>query len=546
MKKLTFLILMLVIFSLGSAFSQQNEKSFDEVFNTYNFENSPGFAVLVTKNEEVLYRKAFGFANLELEVKLKPEHIFRIGSITKQFTAAAILKLAEQGKLSLQDDITKYIKDFPTHGHTITIEHLLTHTSGIKSYTSMKNWDAEMRKKNFTPQEMIDFFKNEPTDFAPGEKYLYNNSAYFMLGAIIESVSGKTYQKYIEEDIFKPLEMVNSFYDNSTVIVRNRVSGYQRTRNGFQNADFLSMTQPYAAGSLMSTVDDLFTWYTAIMNDQVISRENRLKAHSSFTLNNGDPTGYGYGWSLGHVHGSPSIEHGGGINGFQSASIYLPQEKVFVAVLSNCIGLSPQLPALKLAAIATGKPFAWEEKPLDRSSLEKFAGVYESGEESRTIVLTNDSLFYVHPSGRQYRLIPFEENKFFANGQLTEYVFATNEKGEVTSFREEGTGYSFPVWKKTDKTADIRKEIHLPAALLEKYAGVYELTPELHITVLREGDKMYARLGDQEKFNILPYDQNRFFSKQFPIEIIFYLNDDKEVTKLIAHQNGIHEAKKIK
>ncbi len=546
MRKLTIILFLLTIFNLKSAYSQQFNEQFDEIFSEYNFENSPGYAVLVAKNNEVLYRKAFGYADLELDVKLKPEHVFRIGSITKQFTAAAILKLEEEGKLSLQDDITKYLKDYPTHGHTITIEHLLTHTSGIKSYTSLRKWDAEMRKKDFTPDEMIDFFKNEPMDFSPGEKFLYNNSAYFMLGKIIETVSGKTYPKYIEEDIFVPLEMTGSSYGNSLQIVDNRVSGYQRTNDGFENAAFLSMTQPYAAGSLLSTVDDLYKWYTAVMNDKVISRENRLKAHTSYKLNNGEPTGYGYGWSLGHVHDSPSIEHGGGINGFQSASIYLPDEKVFVAVLSNCIGLSPQLPALKLAAVAIEKPYAWKEKNIDKSVLESYAGVYESGEETRTIILENDSLFYVHPSGTRYRLIPFEKDHFFAEGQLTEYVFETNEQGETTAFKEKGTGYSYPEWKKTDKTANIKEEITLPSDLLEKYAGTYELTPDLHITISKEDNKMFARLGNQEKFNILPYERDRFFSKQFPIEIVFYFNDDEEVIKLIAHQNGEHEAKKIR
>jgi CubicO group peptidase (beta-lactamase class C family) len=194
----------------NSSFGQTPEKQFDKILSEQNFENSPGFAVLVAKNNKVLYRKAFGYANLELDVKLQPDHIFRIGSITKQFTAAAILKLEEEGKLSLQDVITKFIEDYPTHGHTITIEHLLTHTSGIKSYTSMKEWDAEMHKKDFSPEEMINFFKKEPMDFAPGEEFLYNNSGYFLLGYIIEKASGKTYEEYLKDTFFEPLGMENS------------------------------------------------------------------------------------------------------------------------------------------------------------------------------------------------------------------------------------------------------------------------------------------------------------------------------------------------
>src|SRR5690606_12870093 len=157
MNKLNYVLIIQIIFVLYThpVFSQNSGQEFDKILNEQNFDKSPGYAVLVAKNDEVIYRKAFGYANLEQDVKLKPVHIFRIGSITKQFTASAILKLEEEGKLSLQDEITKFIADYPTHGHTITIEHLLTHTSGIKSYTSMMSWDAEVRKKDFTPIQLI-------------------------------------------------------------------------------------------------------------------------------------------------------------------------------------------------------------------------------------------------------------------------------------------------------------------------------------------------------------------------------------------------------
>jgi CubicO group peptidase (beta-lactamase class C family) len=329
MKKLFYFLSLQVVLACltNPLYSQHSEKEFDKILNEQNFDNSPGYAVLVGKNDQVIYRKAFGYANLELDVKLKPEHIFRIGSITKQFTAGAILKLEEEGKLSLKDEITKFIADYPTHGHTITIEHLLTHTSGIKSYTSMMSWDAEVRKKDFTPLQLIDYFKKEPMDFAPGDKFLYNNSGYVLLGYIIEKASGKTYEEYLKETFFTPLGMKNTSYDKSSLILKNRASGYQKKDDEFENADFLSMSQPYAAGSLLSTVDDLFKWYSAVMNDKVISKENRMKAHSSYKLNNNKPTGYGYGWSLGNIQGSQMIEHGGGINGFLTASLWLPEEK---------------------------------------------------------------------------------------------------------------------------------------------------------------------------------------------------------------------------
>lgn len=179
------LLIIAVLFSSG-LLSQGIEEQFDTLVMKKFNADEPGGTVLIVKKGEVIYRKAFGKANLELDVDMKPEYIFRIGSITKQFTACAILKLTEEGKLSLQDDITKHIRDYPTHGHTITFEHLLTHTSGIKSYTGMDEWTSEVRKKDYSPKELIDFFKNEPMDFAPGEEFRYNNSAYFLLGYLIE------------------------------------------------------------------------------------------------------------------------------------------------------------------------------------------------------------------------------------------------------------------------------------------------------------------------------------------------------------------------
>ncbi|WP_372948350.1 serine hydrolase [Mariniphaga sp.] len=548
MKSLNFFILVILIVTglSNKTFSQNPEKQFDKILSEQNFENSPGFTVLVAKNNQVIYRKAFGYANLELDVKLKPEHIFRIGSITKQFTASAILKLEEEGKLSLQDDITKFIKDYPTHGHTITIEHLLTHTSGIKSYTSMKEWDAEMRKKDFTPVEMIDFFKNQPMDFAPGEKFLYNNSAYFMLGYIIEKASGKTYEEYLKDTFFEPLDMQNSSYGNPSRVIKNRAAGYMKKNGEFVNAEFLSMTQPYAAGSLLSTVDDLFTWYTAVMNDKVISHENRLKAHSSFKLNNGKPTGYGYGWFLGNIQGSPMIEHGGGIHGYLTASLWLPEEKVFVAVFSNCYAMPPQSTAFKLAAAAIEKPFDRNEIEMNKKTLEDYVGVYESDEEeTRTLLVENDSLFYVYPSGNREKLLPFEKDRFFMKNSFNEFIFKRNAQGEVVSLTASGTGYLPLNLKKTDKPVEVKQEVELPDELLDKYLGKYELMPEFILTVTREGKCVFVQATGQMKSEIFASEQHRFFSKMVNAEFIFHLDDNGDVTGLTLLQNGEHKAKKV-
>jgi CubicO group peptidase (beta-lactamase class C family) len=548
MKNLFHLFLIHLIFTCLSnqVYSQNPQMEFDKILNEQNFDNSPGYAVLVAKNGEVIYREAFGYANLEQDVKLKPEHIFRIGSITKQFTASAILKLEEEGKLSLQDEVTKFIADYPTHGHTITIEHLLTHTSGIKSYTSMMSWDAEVRKKDFTPMQLIDYFKKEPMDFAPGEKFLYNNSAYIILGYIIEKASGKTYEEYLKEAFFTPLGMENTSYDKTSLILKNRACGYQKEGNEFENADFLSMTQPYAAGSLLSTVDDLFKWYSAVMNDKVISKENRMKAHSSYILNNEKPTGYGYGWSMGNIQGSQMIEHGGGINGFLSASLWLPEEKVFVAVFSNCTGNPPESTAFNLAAAAIGKPFNRQEIKTEKEKLEEYVGVYESADkEIRTLVIDKDSLYYVYPAGNRLKLLPSGEDRFFIKDRFSEYAFNRNQQGKVVSLTAKGTGYLPLELNKTDKQIDVKKEVELPDELLDKYLGKYQLMPEFILTITREGKRVFVQATGQMRGEIFASEPHRFFSKDVNAEFIFHVDMFDVVTELTLVQNGEHKAKKI-
>lgn len=289
------------------------------ILNSFN-QDGPGVTVLIKHKGEVIYHKGFGMANVEQNVKMDAGQVFRIGSITKQFTACAILKLAEEGKLSLADDLQKYLPDYPTQEQVITIEHLLTHTSGIKSYTGLQEWTSELQRKDFKPIELIEYFKRDSLNFIPGERFMYNNSGYFILGYIIEKVSGLSYEEFIETRFFKALRMDDSRYDHPEEIIPMRVAGYNRDSSNLQNAKYLSMTQPFSAGSLMSTVSDLSKWYEAVFSYKVIKEESLKLAHTAFELNNGKSTGYGYGWFIGNRLDRPTIVHGGGINGSQIGS----------------------------------------------------------------------------------------------------------------------------------------------------------------------------------------------------------------------------------
>jgi len=330
--------------------SQTLETQIDSVLVTVFKDNiEPGGVFLVAKDGKPIYRKAFGNANLELDVAMKPENVFQIGSMTKQFTAMAIMMLEDQGKLKVNDAISKYIPDYP-NGKNITIHHLLTHTSGIKDFTKMKSI-MTIAKKDLAPKELVDFFKGEPVDFKPGEQFSYNNSGYVVLGYIIEFVSENTYKDFIETNIFKKLDMNNSRYASDREIVKHRAYGYHN-RGEYTNKMYVSLSIPYASGSLMSTVDDMLKWQKAINNNVLVSQNTIDKVFTKYTLNNGEQFNYGYGWHLKDIDDIPTREHGGSIFGFKSMAVYVPSLDIYVIGFSNCDCNSPTHVTKDITALA--------------------------------------------------------------------------------------------------------------------------------------------------------------------------------------------------
>lgn len=332
------------------AYSQSLDVAIDSLLEGTFSPEGPGGVFFVAKAGKPVYRKAFGQANLELNISMVPENVFEIGSMTKQFTAVSILILMEQGKLKLSDEITQFIPDYPTHGQSITVHHLLTHTSGIKNFTSMKSLRS-IERQDLSPAELVDFFKNEPMDFAPGEEFKYNNSGYVILGYIIEIVSGQSYADFVAENIFKKIGMDHSQYASHSQIIKNRAYGYHQ-KNDYLNKNYVSLSLPYAAGSLMSTVDDMLTWNEALKNNRLIKEETKEKTFENYELISGERINYGYGWHISDLSGSISYEHGGSIFGFKSMGVYLPEEDIYVIGLSNCDCNSPTALAREIAVLA--------------------------------------------------------------------------------------------------------------------------------------------------------------------------------------------------
>ncbi|ALR29654.1 serine hydrolase [Chryseobacterium sp. IHB B 17019] len=328
---------MVLAFSLNA---QKLDQKIDSlILSEFKESDGPGGVFMVAQKGKPVYQKAFGMANLELDAKLNINSVFQIGSMTKQFTAIAILMLEEQGKLKVSDPISKYIPSYP-NGNNITIHHLLTHTSGIKDFTKMKTI-ADIAQKEMTPEEMVNFFKNEPVDFAPGQKFDYNNSGYVVLGYIIELTSGETYEDFIRKNIFDKIGMTNSYYATDRKIIKNRAYGYHKKSYGYVNKTVINFSVPFASGSLMSTLDDMLKWQNALNKNLLLNSKNEMKAFTKYKLNDGKEIEYGYGWHLKSINGTATREHGGSVFGFKSMAVYIPSEDIYVLGFSNCDCNSP-------------------------------------------------------------------------------------------------------------------------------------------------------------------------------------------------------------
>ncbi len=531
------ILLFLLTGTLSFVSAQKPEKVFGQLIESQYKPGEPGATVLVAKGGEVIYRSAFGMANLELNVPMKPEMVFEIGSMTKQFTAVSILMLMERGKLSLSDEITRFIPDYPTQDNKITIHHLLTHTSGIKSYTSMMEW-APLWRKDLAPAEMIDVFRNQPMDFGPGEKYLYNNSAYFLLGYIIEKASGLTYQQFLEENIFKPLLMKDSYYGSQKQIIPNRAAGYQN-QDGFSNAEYLSLTQPYSAGSIMSNVDDLLKWQIAIRDNKLVKNESIRLAFTDYKLNDGKPIHYGYGWGLNDINGSSTIEHGGGIFGYTTNGIWLPKEDVYVVMLTNRDDVSPSDISTRLAAIAIGKPYpgAAEGIAIKSESIKNLAGVYEFEDGSIRTIIYEDGVMYSQRQGSsRFKLIPVAENKFAYENSFSTLEFTGERNGKQTVVFKNRIDQT--IGSKTDKVLAEKEVISLQPDQMQPFVGEYEIQPGFSLMVTLENGHLMTQATGQEKFEIFPESPVKFFLKVVDAQLVFQRNTDGKVDSLILYQGG--------
>lgn len=399
---------------------------------------APGCVVLVAEKENVIYRKAFGTADLELGVKMRPDMVFRVGSITKQFTAVAILRLIEEGKVALKDPISKFIPHFP---YDITIEHLLSHTSGIVGYDALNLPLPNVIRIDIPQRRIVDTLGTLPLQFEPGTKYQYSNSNYFLLGFIIEQVANQNYAQYLQRHLFAPAGLQSTYYDSVNVIIPNRVKGYTKSSAGFHNAGYISMTQVYSAGALVSTVDDLFHWHQALQSQKVIGKELFQKAISPMKLKDSTVSEYGFGFFIKDINGQSAIGHGGGIDGFRSFEMYFPGTDRYIAVLFNSDDDAASNLFEQIAEIAVGgrSNLDTKEIKLDTATLDRFAGTYKWVEDTtRSIIIyRRDDRLYAdlsNKTGMNMPMLAQTETRFYLPvvRRIPTYIEFKIESGRVT------------------------------------------------------------------------------------------------------------------
>jgi CubicO group peptidase (beta-lactamase class C family) len=398
--------------------------------------NWPGATVIVTRDGKPVFRKAYGLANLPENTPMQPDMQLRMGSITKQFTAVGIMMLAEQGKLSVKDDIRKHLPDFPGKGTPITIEHLLQHTSGIPNYTALKAFRS-LPDEGVTLTQVLDIFKNEPLDFAPGERFSYSNSGYFLLGLIIEKLSGMAYHDYVAKNIFEPLGMKDTAHEGFERSAKRHINGYRSNGDKIVPVADIDVTLAFSAGALVTTVDDMARWEAAISSGKLLKPASWRQAFTACRVTPDGPCNYGYGWNIGTLAGHKMIHHGGSIPGFTAQALRLPDDKVFVAVLTNGNGGAVNTPviAYKAAGVAIGRPFTdFKAIALAPEALDAFVGTYVGADKVKRVVRRDGDKLTMQRDGRDAApIMAHAPDSFFMEGSLANLQFQRGADGKVRS-----------------------------------------------------------------------------------------------------------------
>lgn len=546
------------------AFAQEKAKQIDDLMRRYVDNGNFNGSVLVAENGKVIFKKGYGLANMEWAIPNATDTKFRLGSITKQFTAMLIMQLVEQGKLKLEGKITDYLTDYPkATGDKITIHHLLTHTSGIPNYTDFPAFNEKHSRKRYKPTDFIKQFSDLPLKFEPDSTFAYSNSGYFLLGVIIEKVTGKTYEKVLKANIFTPLQMNNTGYDAFAKILPKRATGYEKWGSEYYNAPYLDMSIPYAAGSLYSTVEDLALWDQALYSDKLLSASSKAIMFTPYK------SGYAYGWGvyktqIAQLKDSVQVmQHQGGINGFNTSLIRIPKNKHLVVLLNNTGGTNLGAMQDNILKILYNQPFDPPKisvayvigKALATTSLANVLKQYREIRKQPTYYLNEgeiNRLGYELINGSKIKeaiamfnlnVIEYPQSANVWDSRGEAYMLNGEKAQAIMDYKKslELDPYSMNAIRKLnemgEKVAD-PKEAKVEDKILDTYVGKYQLTASFVILITKEGARLYEQATGQPRHELYAESENKFFMKAVDDRILFVKNEQGSPEKLILFQNG--------
>ncbi len=564
------MILALFILLINLSAQDRVEKIDDFIQKMVDYNAFTGSA-LATGNREVIFKKGYSFANREWDIPNTPDTKFRIGSITKQFTAAIILKLREEGKLSLDDKITDHLPYYRKDtGDNVTIHQLLIHTSGIPSYTSLPDFFPDISIQEFEVEEFVKKYCMGDFEFEPGTQWAYNNTGYYLLGAIIEELTGMTYEEALHHYILDPLEMNDTGFDHFTEILKKRASGYQNLFLSYANAPYLNMALPFAAGAMYSTVEDLYKWDQALYGTELLSQESLDLFFKPYVDAMGGK--YAYGWFIterdidGDGENEKVISHGGGINGFNTLISRVPENGQLIVLLNNAGGAPLPFMEEQIYKIVNGLEYDYPKKGIGLALYQKYqsdgidAAVdwYKRLKEEDMLGTfytdrseLNSLGYYLMSEEDDYNAAEkvFELNMneypdwFNAYDSYAEVLMEQGEKEKAIEYYEK----SLEMNPANDNAIEMLKkmgveykaeEVKVPVNVMKKYEGTYELMPNFSITIRLDGEQLMAKATGQPEFPIFPKNENRFYYKVVEAQIEFNRDDEGNVTGLVLYQGG--------
>jgi CubicO group peptidase (beta-lactamase class C family) len=487
--------------------------------------DAPGAAVLVARGDEILYRGARGLADVKTGTPLTANSVFRIGSISKQFAAAGLLKLVEAGKLSLDDPLSKFVPDFP-NGEHITVLELLNHTSGVKDYTHIAAWRDGPIEKDLSTAQLIATFKDAKPDFAPGADWAYDNSGYALVGAVIEAVSGQSWHAYLRSALFEPLGLTHTGYGADPKFAAQQVHGYSLEDGKVVPAKVISMTIPNAAGALVSTVDDLLKWNRALHEGRVLKSKTYTRMITP--VGKAVEAQYGLGIERATVQGRPMLDHSGGIFGFESMLEYVPGPDISVVVLqnndSNDDDKGPDTIARKLAAAALGEPYPESTAiAVDATTLKQLEGVYRIDDHSaRVLRMVDGKLTAQRTGGQRSVLLPIAADEFLYSNGLDRFTVQRNAAGAVAGMRffANGEPPGVLVARTQEPLPTERQEVPLLRTALDRVVGTYA-AGDMKMKVFMDGNQLKAQMGGQPPVDIFAESPDLFFMTVDDVTLAF-------------------------